>query len=105
MIVHMAAFTWKPGVTSEQVAGLTRDLQAMASAIPEVQRYTCGPALRIRDGIADFGVIAVLGAPEDVGTYLGHPLHQAVQAAWITDMVEDRRALQMSLPPEFLATR
>ena len=102
MIIHLAAFTWKPGVTPAQVAGLTRDLQEMAAAIPEVRHYTCGPALRIRDGAADFGVVAVLAVPEDVGTYLGHPLHAAVQATWIDDMVADRRALQLPLPEGFL---
>jgi hypothetical protein len=75
------------------VAGLAHDLQEMAAAIPEARHYTCGPALRIRDGVADFGVIAELAAPGDVGTNLEHPLHAAVQATWIDVMVADRRPL------------
>lgn len=102
MIVHFAAFTWRHGVTTDQVKGLTCALNAMASQIPVVVRYTCGPALRLRDGIADFGVIAVLAHPSDLEEYLGHPLHDEVQAAWLADMVADRRAVQLPLPPDFL---
>lgn len=102
MIVHLAAFTWKAEVSPEQVEGLTRDLNAMAEQIPLIKRYVCGPALRLRDGLADFGVVAVLNDPEDIEGYLGHPLHSEVQANWLDDMVADRRAVQLPLPADFL---
>lgn len=102
MIAHLATFTWRAGVMPEQVEGLTRDLYAMASDIPVLLRYTCGAALRIRDGGTDYGVVAILREPDDVHTYLGHVRHAEVQARWLDDMVAERRAVQLLLPDGFV---
>jgi hypothetical protein len=96
MILHLAFFTWAPGVTDEQIAGLTTALTEMAAQIPTIRRYDCGPNLRVRPSDVDYAVAAVVDDADGLAAYLDHPAHVAVQRGWLDDLVATRRAAQLS---------
>lgn len=98
MILHLAMFTWNDDVTADQIDGLTADLNAMAAEIEEIVQYSCGPNLGLTPSSADFVVAAAVTDADGLGTYLGHPLHRAVQEKWLAQMVASRLAAQLPMP-------
>jgi Stress responsive A/B Barrel Domain len=64
MIRHVALLNFKPGITSEQVAGFERALRALH--IPGLIKMSCGPDLALQDGNMKFVIVADL---EDVAAY------------------------------------
>jgi hypothetical protein len=102
MILHLAMFTWKDGVTLEQVDGVTADLNAMAARIDAIVQYVCGPNLAITPSTTDFVVAATVTDAEGLVAYLGDPLHRAVQERWLDHMVSARLAAQLPLPDVLL---
>lgn len=98
LVLHLALFTWREGVTDEQVAGLTADLEVMAASIEEIVQYSCGPNLGITPSTADFVVAAAVVDAAGLAAYLSHPLHRAAQETWLDHMVASRVAAQLPMP-------
>lgn len=98
MILHLALFTWRDGVTTEQVRGLTADLEAMAAGIDDIVQYACGPNLAITPSAADFVVAAAVTDADGLARYLAHPLHRAAQERWLDHMAASRLAAQLPMP-------
>lgn len=99
MILHLAIFTWRDGVSAADVEGLTNDLLDMAEAIPQIVQYRCGPTLGVRPGSGDYGVAAIVNSPEDLNSFLGHPLHTAVLERWMDHMLASRSSVQLPYEP------
>jgi hypothetical protein len=97
MILHLATFRWKDGVTDADVARLTEALHAMAAGIPEIRSYVAGANLHLRPGGMDFGVAAIVDTPEDLDVYIDHPAHAAVYAEYLGDMLAERTAVQLPI--------
>lgn len=100
MILHLAAFTWTPEVTPEDVAELTAALGRMAADIPELRSYRCGENLRLRPGGADFGVAALVEDAAGLSAYLDSPAHGAVYERLLGRMIQTRAAVQLEVPDE-----
>ncbi|MBU2695295.1 Dabb family protein [Nocardioides sp. WV_118_6] len=98
MILHLALFTWADDVTAEDIAGASADLHLMADQLDAIVQYSCGPNLGITPSTADFVVAAAVRDEDGLREYLTHPLHQAVQARWLTRMTASRTAAQLPMP-------
>lgn len=97
MIVHVVTFRWLPGTDPNAVAAVSAALDTLAATVPELISYRHGPDLRIRDGNADYAVVAVVARPADVHAYLDHQDHVRVVAELISPIVQSRQALQFSV--------
>ncbi|MDQ1174655.1 hypothetical protein QE430_002962 [Microbacterium testaceum] len=98
MILHAALFTWKADVGDEEVEALTAALEDMASALPMLHAYRCGPNLRLRPSPSDYGVVALVEDEAALTAYLDSPQHAAVYDAHLARMIETRQAVQIVVP-------
>ena len=96
MILHSVHLTWAPGVTDADVQDLTKALREMATKIPELRSYRCGPALGLRPG-ADFVVAALVDDADALAAYLDSDVHLAVYDERRSRMVAGRTAAQLTV--------
>ncbi|WP_235623968.1 Dabb family protein [Mycolicibacterium goodii] len=96
------SFRWHAGITAEQIAALTVALTALPSQIPVLLSYRFGPDLGLREGNADYAVVALLRNPRDVDTYLDHPAHIEVMRQYTRVMAAERSAVQFTVHEEDL---
>lgn len=94
MIMHLALFTWREGITREDVARVEAELSRMPTAVPALREYHFGPDLGLRPGTADFAVCAVISQAE-LSSYLDHPEHQRVVREVISPLLASRTAVQV----------
>jgi hypothetical protein len=94
MIVHIVTFTWREGVTDEQVREACEGLARLPELIPALQRYRFGPDADLREGNADFGIVAEVPDAEGLLAYLEHPEHVVV-AGKLREMAASRSAVQV----------
>lgn len=100
MILHLAAFTWKPEVGADDVVALTTALREMAGGIPELRSYECGENLRLRPGGADYAVAALVADQAALDAYLDSPAHHAIYEKHLGRMLESRMAAQLAVPED-----
>ena len=100
MILHLAAFNWKEGVSADDVVALTADLRAMAGGVPELISYECGENLRLRPGGADYAVAAIVADQAGLDAYLDSAAHHAVYENHLSRMLESRMAAQLPVPED-----
>lgn len=98
MILHLATFTWKEGVSADDVAALTSALREMAAGIPELVSYECGENLRLRPGGADYAVAAIVADEAALAAYLDSAPHHAIYENYLGRMLESRMAAQLPVP-------
>ncbi len=98
MVIHLVTFRWKEDVTPGAVAGLCDELAAFRRQVGCLVDYHFGPDLGLRQGNADFGVMAVVGTPAEVSEYLDHPAHKELFTRVIAPMCESRTAVQIEAP-------
>jgi hypothetical protein len=98
MILHVALFQWRPGVTAEDVDALVPALEGMAAGIPQIRGYRCGANLRLRPSPADFAVVALVDDEAGLSAYLDAPAHARVYEEHLTAMVGERQASQIEVP-------
>jgi Stress responsive A/B Barrel Domain len=98
MIIHLVVFRWKEGITSQAVAHLCDELAAFRQEVDCIADYHFGPDLGLRQGNADFGVMAIVASPEQVAEYLDHPAHKELFTRVIAPMCESRTAVQIEAP-------
>ena len=97
MIMHIALFTWVPGVSESQVGELEHCLDEMAATIDFVKEYRHGADLGIHEGNLDYGVAAVLENAADLDRYLGHPAHRRIVDDYMFPMIAKRMAVQIAI--------
>jgi hypothetical protein len=93
-MLHVVVFTFKDGVTVDQIGDITIALRALPEQIDALQRYEVGPDLGISDGTADFAVVAQVADEDGLRAYLEHPAHTSVTAA-MRELVASRTAVQI----------
>jgi hypothetical protein len=96
MIIHLVVFRWKPGITSEQIAALERGLGGLPGSIAALREYRFGKDLGLREGNADFGIVATVDDADGLTAYLEHPEHRRVVEELVRPIVELRLAAQIS---------
>ena len=95
MMLHAVMFTWKSGVTPQQVDELTSAIHAMRGSIPGLISIQGGSDLGLRQGNPDYLLVATF---EDEGawrTYQAHPLHKALVADVIEPLQSHRQSMQI----------
>jgi hypothetical protein len=97
MIIHVVTFQWTADTTDSAVAALSDALDRLATTIPELRGYRHGPDLGLRDGNADYAVVAVLDQPEDLKAYLDHPEHLRIVGAFVSPILRGRQAVQFTV--------
>lgn len=97
MILHLASFTWKEGVTDAQVEAVTAALLTLPDRIPELRSYVVGPNLHLRPGGRDYAVAAILDDAAGLDAYLDHPAHVAAVEEHIAPLIAERAAVQLPL--------
>lgn len=98
MIMHVATFTWRPEATNDDIVAINEALTSLPDLIPELISYNFGPDLGLREGNADFAVVAVLESPETLAGYLDHPEHVRVLNEFIRPLIATRQAVQIEVP-------
>jgi len=94
MIRHVVVFTWKPEATAEQAAEIADELRKLASTLPAVRSYACGPDVRITDGNYDFAVTADFDDEAGYLSYRDNPSHREIIQRLITPIIAGRAAVQ-----------
>ena len=78
MIVHVALFQWKPGVTQEQVSSALEDVRALKSKVPGLHDILCGANYsKWNDGLTH-AVVVLAETQEALDAYRRHPDHVVV---------------------------
>lgn len=96
MIRHVVMFTWKTGVTPEQVTGLTFAIGALRGLIPGLVSIQGSPDLGLRPGSPDYLLLATFEDEEAWHAYQAHPRHKTLLSDVIEPMVTHRHSIQTS---------
>ncbi|WP_234820654.1 Dabb family protein [Mycolicibacterium goodii] len=96
------SFRWHADVKAEQIDAFSDALTQLPSQIPALLAYRFGPDLGLREGNADFAVVALLRTPQDVHAYLDHPTHVEVIQRYTGTMATSRSAVQFTISEEDL---
>lgn len=98
--MHLVTFTWRPGVTNDDVVAINEALSSLPGQIPELLLYRFGPDLGLRDNNADYAVVGVLENPESLPAYLDNPEHLRILEELIAPLIATRQAVQIELPAD-----
>ena len=94
MIRHIAAFTFKKDAPDDAANNLEEGLFLIAQTITEIEAYTYGTDLGLREGNHDFVVVADFKTEADFRTYSAHPDHQAFIRERLLPVLDQRVSIQ-----------
>ena len=97
MILHLVTFRWKEVVSQKDVAHLCEELAAFRQKVDCLAGYDFGPDLKLRQGNADFGILALVASPEALIEYLEHPAHHELVGKVLGPMIAVREAVQIEV--------
>lgn len=92
---HIALFKFAEGTSEEDIAGISRTLQALPGQIPALRNYTAGPDLGLSDGTWDYAVVADVDDLPSFEAYRDHPEHRRVVTDVIGPCIVDRASTQV----------
>jgi Stress responsive A/B Barrel Domain len=98
MLRHIAVLRWKPGTTDEQVELIERGLAALPERLPQLRAYAFGRDLGLREGNADFAVVADFDDEDAWRAYAQDVEHRRVIAELIAPVTDVRSAVQLRHP-------
>jgi len=98
MLRHIAVFRWKAGTTEEQVHAIEQGLAALPARLPQMRAYAFGRDLGMREGNADFAVVADFDDEDGWRTYTEDAEHRRVIEQLIAPVTEVRSAVQLRHP-------
>jgi antibiotic biosynthesis monooxygenase (ABM) superfamily enzyme len=87
MFIHMFAFRWKPGVTSEQVRRAKSEIRALQRQIPGLLETAVGVNISPRGQGYEFGGVMKFADKQSLESYGAHPAHQAL-LKWLIPLIE-----------------
>jgi hypothetical protein len=94
VITHVAAFTWREGVTDDQIAAVEAGLATLPARIPSLASYRFGRDAGLSAGNADFAVVASFDDVDGWRAYDTDPEHSRIRAEIIKPLIAQRAALQ-----------
>ena len=94
MFRHVVMFTWKPGTNAADVDEVSRQLDTLPMAIPEITTYRHGRDAGVNQGNADYVVVGDFESVEDYIVYRDHPVHQRLIADVLAPLIASRSAVQ-----------
>lgn len=95
MITHLVLFTWKPGTDPADVDRLQRELVEFAAGLDGCLGYTAAPSAGLREGVAEFAVVADFVDEEAWRAYAEHPDHLRIIEERIAPIAASRTATQL----------
>ena len=96
MIRHTVVFRFAGGTPAERVQAIREALMSLPDRVPEVRSFSCGGDLGLRDGNADFAVVAEFDDEDGWRAYQEHPEHQRIIRELIAPVTEQRLAAQIT---------
>jgi hypothetical protein len=90
-------FRFAPGTTAEQIRALADGLAGLPAAIPSIRWYGFGPDLALREGAADFALVADFDDEAGWRKYLEHPAHARLVAELLEPIMGERVSAQIDL--------
>lgn len=97
MILHVVIFTWKDGVTRDQVAAFSAAVDALGETVGLFQSLQHGPDLAMREGNGDYVLIATFDTKDAWRAYQSHPAHLAFVANFVRPLQHHRTATQIEI--------
>jgi hypothetical protein len=97
VIRHIALFRFVEGVLPEQIRAMRDGLAGLPEACPSIRVYRFGPDLALREGNADFAVVADFDDEAGWREYAQNTAHKRVIADLILPIVTERVSIQMDL--------
>lgn len=97
MIRHVALFRLKEDAPEDTARTLEEALFVLAQKISEIETYTYGRDLGVREGNFDFGVVADFSDVEAFKRYVNHPDHQAFLLECLSPVLAERVSIQFEL--------
>ncbi|MDQ6725373.1 MAG: Dabb family protein [Actinomycetota bacterium] len=94
--IHVAVFTWKPGVTDAERAALVDGLAALPALIPELRAYRFGPDVGLTTGNDEFAIVAEVDDVEAYRRYAAEPHHVDVIERLVRPILQSRHAVQFT---------
>ena len=98
MLRHVAVFRWRSGTPDEQVEAIERGLAALPDRLPQLRAYAFGRDLGLREGNADFAIVADFDDEAAWQAYTEDAEHRRVIEELIAPVTEVRSAVQLRHP-------
>ena len=96
MIRHTVVFRFAEGTPAERVQAIREALMGLPGRVPEVRSFSCGGDLGLREGNADFAIVAEFDDEDGWRAYQDDPEHQRIIRELIAPVTEQRLAAQIS---------
>ncbi len=81
MIRHTVVFRFAEGTPAERVQAIREALMGLPGRVPEVRGFSCGGDLGLREGNADFAIVAEFDDEDGWRAYQDDPEHQRTSAS------------------------
>ncbi len=94
MFIHAVNFTFNESATADQIAALCKALRGLEALVPSLRSAMAGPDLRIADGNADAGYVAMFDDYAGWKAYQEHPEHIRVAREHLGPILATRHATQ-----------
>ena len=98
MFRHVVLLRWKDGIGAAAHDAVVEGLRALPGLIPELRDYVVGTDLRLNDANAHLAVVADFDDEAGYVVYRDHTEHRKVIEERITPIVDQRTAVQFTLP-------
>jgi hypothetical protein len=94
MVRHIVIFTWREGVSGEQVERFRQALDHMASELKDLAVILHGPDLRFRQGNGDYALVATVSNRASWDAYQAHPAHKIFVRDFVMPLQASRQTIQ-----------
>lgn len=96
MIRHTVVFRFAEGTPAERVQAIREALMGLPGRVPAVRSFSCGGDLGLREGNADFAIVAEFDDEDGWRAYQDDPEHQRIIRELIAPVTEQRLAAQIT---------
>lgn len=94
MVTHIVLFSWKAGVTDEQIEAFGRELELMTTKVSFIASLQHGRDLRFREGNADYVLIGTFNDQTAWADYQADPVHKAFLRDYVAPIMASRSTIQ-----------
>lgn len=94
MVTHIVIFTWRAGVTQEQIGAFGEVLTRMAADFADVATFRHGRDLAFREGNGDYALVATFADQAAWSAYQAHPRHLAFVRDFVIPIQASRLTIQ-----------
>ena len=94
MFIHAVNFTFNESATADQIAALCEELRGLEDLVPSLRSAMAGPDVRVAEGNADAGYVAMFDDYAGWKAYQEHPEHIRVALEYLVPILAARHATQ-----------